>query len=298
MIWSDPSIQQIATNYVCVIEETFFLYPPDWLKNPPNPAATRLFKTYARNAPRGVLPQNSSTYQGLYAMLADGTYLSGKFARQSNVVARDALEQGLANFKKIAAERGYRPKPVPTDKLELYGGGPLRKGGIKLEVAYRDFPRGDQVRPGDWYFKNPYNLGWYDLTPAEAKHFVTDSKQPESLPDAVFQKLACKVLKDAVRGQMRDWKPGDIKQGALFTQLVGQKGSVKTFALKGKVDFAHGDVTYAPKLYGTASYDTGRGEFTDFRLVAAGQRTGKAGANGRTNDLGPAPMGVGLKLYQ
>ncbi|MGI9244921.1 MAG: hypothetical protein ACR2RV_29225, partial [Verrucomicrobiales bacterium] len=114
MIWSDPSIQQIAKNYVCVIEETFFLYPPSWLKDPPDPAATKLFKTYASNAPRGVLPQDSSTYQGLYTMLADGTYLSGKFARQTNNIARDALEQGLANFEKIATQRGYQPRAVPT----------------------------------------------------------------------------------------------------------------------------------------------------------------------------------------
>ena len=268
------------------------------MKNPPDPAATKLFKTYARNAPGGVLPQNSSTYQGLYTMLADGTYLSGRFARQSNGVAREALTSGLANYKRIASQRGYKPEPVPTDKLELYGGDPLRRGGLKLEVAYRDFPRGDQKRPGDWYFENPYNLGWHDLTPAEAKSFITTSRKPQALPDPVFQKFACKTLKDAVRGQMRDWKPNEIKQGALFTQLVGEKGSVKTFKLTGKVDFALGDLTFAPTLHGTASYDTGRGEFTDFRLVAAGQRTGKAGANGRATDLGPAPMGVGFKLYE
>ena len=197
-------------------------------------------------------------------MTADGAYLSGKFARQTNGVARDTLTRGLAKWKTVAADRGYDPKPVPTDSLALYGGEPLQKGGLKLEVAYRDFPRGEEERPGDWRFNNPYNLGWYDLTPSEAKHFVTSSRDQQALPDSVFRKLACKALKDAVRGQMRDWKPNELKKGALYTQLVSTKGAVKTFRLSGEVDFALGDLTFKPKLHGTASYDSSKGEFTDF----------------------------------
>ena len=268
------------------------------MKHPPNPAATKLFKTYAANAPAGTFPARTSTHQGLYCMMPDGTYLSGKFARQSNGVARNTLTTGLERWKAVAAKRGLQAKPVPTGKLELYGGEPLQKGGLKLEVAYRDFPRGDLQRPGDARFPNPYNLGWYDLSPAEAKAFLSNSREPAAIPDAVFKKLACKTLKDAVRGQMRDWKPEELKGGKLTTQLVRQEGSVKTFRLGGKVEFALGDLSYAPVLHGTASYDSATGEFTDFRLVASGQRSGKAGANGRETDLGPAPMGIAFSLYR
>lgn len=230
-------------------------------------------------------------------MTADGEYLSGKFARQSNAVARDTLTRGLDSWRKLAAERGHDPKPVPKDPLDLYGGKPLQKGGLKLEVAYRDFPRGEVERPGDARFPNPHNLGWFDFSPEEARAFLADAGEKRPLPDSLFRNFACQTLKDAVRGQMGHWKDGEIKSGELTSEFVGQVGSVKSYRLSGSASFSAGDRSYAPVLSGQASYDTERGEFTNFRLIAAGQRTGKGGANGRQTDLGPAPMGVGFKLY-
>lgn len=226
--------------------------------------------------------------------MPDGTYLSGKFARQSRDVAHKALTNGLAEWKKIAAN----PKPVPTNKLAIYGGEKFQKGGIKLEVAYRDLPRGEVQRPGDARFPNPYNLGWYDFTPAEAKTFLTDSKENVAIPDQIFQKLARTRLKDAVRGQMSDWKKGAIKEGQLFTRLTSRDGSKKSYQLSGNAKMAADGRTFSPSFHGTATFDTATGEFTDFRLFAAGQRSGKAGANGRETDLGPAPMAIALTLYK
>lgn len=231
-------------------------------------------------------------------MTHDGKYLSGKFARQSNGVARETLEGGLAKWKQIAAKRGYDPKPIPTEKLAIYGGEEFQKGGLKLEVAYRDLPRGEDTRPGDSRFPNPYNLGWYDLTPAEAKTFLTNSKTKTAIPDRVFRKLARERLKDAVRGQMGDWKEGAFKSGQLFTQLIAEKGSKNFYQLSGSAEMAAGEHTFSPKLHGTTIFDTATGEFTSFRLIAAGQRSGKGGANGRETDLGPAPMAVALTMFQ
>lgn len=281
-----------------MIEETFFLYPPDWLNNPPNPASTRLFKTFAHNAPGGTFPSGTPTYQGLYCMTADGGYLSAGFAYNNNRGSRSVITQGLAAWKRKVQADGLDPKPVPTDALDLYGGEPLQKGGIKLEVAYRDFPRGEVERPSGPRVANPYNLGWYDFSPAEARAFMAEGSEKQQLPDGIFRKFGCQVLKDSVRGQMGNWKEHEMQSGELFSQLTGQEGSVKTFALSGSASFKAGGNSYAPVFHGVAKFDTATGEFTDFRLIAAGQRTGQGGANGRSTDLGPAPMGVGFKLYE
>jgi hypothetical protein len=268
------------------------------LKDPPNPAATNLFKTYVKNAPDGTFPRKTSTYQGLYCMTADGVYLSGKFARQTRDMASEAFTSGLTRWGKIAGQRSYQPKAVPTNRLAIYGGEKIRKGGIKLEVAYRDLPRGEVRRPGNSQFPNPYNLGWFDFTPAEARSFVTESREKVAIRDGIFRKLARMRLKDAVRGQMNDWDKGEIKGGQLFTQLVSSKGSRKTFRLSGSADMAAGERTFSPRFHGTVTFDSATGEFTDFRLIAAGQRSGKGGANGRETDLGPAPIAIALTLYQ
>ncbi|MGY8642221.1 MAG: hypothetical protein ACKVJU_14150 [Verrucomicrobiales bacterium] len=277
-----------------MIEETFFLYPPDWLKTPPNPESTKLFKTYTKNAPAGTWPANTTTHQGLYTMTANGDYLSGKFANPSKDAAHEILESGLNSWK----SKTENAKPVPTDRLELYGGEPLQKGGIKLEVVYRDLPRGDIERPSDSRFPNPYNLGWFDFSPSEAKAFLAEKGEKKEIPSPIFSKLACAKLKDSVRGQMGDWKAQEMQSGQLFSELITENGSVKTYQLTGNAKFSSGDRSYEPTLQGEAIFDTSTGEFTEFKLIAAGQRTGRGGANGRSTDLGPAPMGVGFWLYK
>lgn len=213
-------------------------------------------------------------------------------------MAQGALADGWKSWEKLARDRGYRSKPVPTNKLALYGGEKLTKGGLKLEVAYRDLPRGKVRRPGNAQFPNPYNLGWFDLSPSEAKLLVTGSKEKTAIPSKIFNKLARTRLKDAVRGQMGDWKEGEVKSGELFTQLVDTQGSLQTYALSGKALMQAGERSFAPEFFGVMTFDTKTGEFTDFRLMASGQRSGKGPANGRATDPGPAPMAIAFTLYR
>ncbi|YCM43460.1 hypothetical protein V2O64_19310 [Verrucomicrobiaceae bacterium 227] len=260
--------------------------------------STDLFRKYVSNSPDGMFPAMTSTYQGLYCMTSDGEFLSGNFARQTCEIARGALSEGLQNWQKVVSDRDYKPKPVPTNRLALYGGEKLQKGGLKLEVAYRDLPRGELERPGNARFPNPYNLGWFDLTPAEAKSIVSGSREKTAIPGKIFQKLARTRLKDAVRGQMGDWEEGDIKGGQLFTQLVSTKGRQQVYELSGSALLEAGGRRYEPEFYGSMTFDRASGEFTDFRLIAAGQRAGRGPANGRATDLGPAPMAIALTLYR
>lgn len=297
-IWSDPQIQKIASEYVCVIEETFFLYPPEWLKNPPNPAATRLFKKYVANSPGGLFPQNTSTYQGLYCMTAAGGYLSGKFARQNRQQAMEVLQGGLAKWKKEIADGGVAPSKVPNNRLAMYGGEPLQPGGLKLEVVYRDLPRGKVKRPGNAQFPNSYNMGWFDLSPSEAVSLVTGKRERVAVPNAIFRKLATSRFKDAVRGQMGDWKKESFRKGSLFVRMISSAGGKQVYELSGEALLKDGSLSYVSKLIGTMTFDTQSKRFLEFKMIAAGQRTGRGPANGRATDLGPAPMGISFKLYQ
>ena len=230
--------------------------------------------------------------------MPDGTYLAGKFARQSRKLAKDTLTSGLKKWQDITRAKSRNPQPVPTNKLAIYGGDTLQKGGIKLEVAYRDLPRGEVERPGDARFPNPYNLGWYDFTPEEAQAFRTTSREKVALPDALFEKLARLRLKDAVRGQMGDWKRGALKKGKLYTQFIGKRHHQSVYQLSGSAVLEEQGRLFSPEFFGIVRFDESTGECTDFRLIASGQRVGKGPANGRATDLGPAPMAVSLTLYR
>jgi len=168
---------------------------------------------------------------------------------------------------------------------------------VKLQLAYRDLPRGTLPRITSAYVRNPYNLGWFDLSAAEARSFRADSQKPVAIPQRLFRRLATQILKDAVRGQMRGWDAVALTGGALYTQLFSRENNTRIYRLTGSAILKDGARSYAPQLLGRAVYDETAKKFVGFELVAVGQRTGKGPANGRENDLGPAPIGVAFKLF-
>jgi hypothetical protein len=278
---------------VCVIEETYFLNPPARVTNPPRPRSTALFRRYVASSPIGRWPENTSTYQGFYLMSPKGGDLGGIFGIAKKEKAEALMLAALDKSKKSGATM----RPVPNDGLAIYGGAEPRPGAVKLQLAYRDLPRGNVQRITSAYVRNPYNLGWFDLSAAEALSFRTDSRKPVAIPQRLFRKLATQALKDAVRGQMRGWDAAALTGGALCTQLFSRENNTRNYRLTGSAILNDGSRSYAPQLHGRAVYDETAKKFVEFELVAVGQRTGKGPANGRENDLGPAPIGVAFKLF-
>jgi len=222
-------------------------------------------------------------------MSPEGEFLVGNFAILQKNKARKLMNTALTKWKR----RSPALLPVPEKDIAIYGGGEPQPGGVKLKIAYRDLPRGDIVRPANAHIQNPYNLGWYDLSASEAQRFRTDSREPVAIPEPLFLKLATTTLKDAVRGQTGEWDESALRGGSLTTQMV----SPGKFQLKGTINLTDGTRSFVAQLYGQAVYNKQAKKFVEFELVAVGQRTGKNGANGRANDLGPAPMGVAFRLF-
>lgn len=231
-------------------------------------------------------------------MTADGEHLSGSFARTSNAQARELVTTAWKSFERLARHRGWTPKPIPSNRFELTLGKPTQRGGIKLEIASRDLPRGNDRRPGnaDWE-RAAYNLNWIDFSPDEARAFLTDSRDRVRIPQATLTRFAQDTLKDNVRGQC-GWQKGSFRDGQLFTQLIQEAGTTRTMRLTGYAIISGEGRVVGAELHGQADFDTRSGEFTRFDLVAAGQRQGAAGANGRSQDPGPAPIGFAYSLYR
>ena len=176
-------------------------------------------------------------------------------------------------------------------------GKPVQPGGMKLEIASRDLPRGNIRRPGnaDWE-RNAYNLNWIDFSTVEAQQFLTNSTERVAVPRSLLQRLAQDTLKDNVRGQC-GWKKDAFQDGELFVQLLNDKNQTQSIGLSGYAIIREGTRVIGAELHGQLDYDKRNRQFTRFDLVAAGQRQGKSAANGRSNDLGPAPIGFAYTLY-
>jgi hypothetical protein len=289
-------IQELARRFVCVADEAFFLGPPphfkdDWL---PNRASTSLFQTFKRNAPAGVIP-GGPTVQGVYCMSAEGDYLSGCFACASRERAGHAIEEGWRRWQQLAKTRGYQAKAVPQTPLDYTLG--KSANGIKLEVAVRDLPRGDDLKPGRTETQRcAFNLNWAELTPEEARSFVTTSKEKQAIPAAILERLALTTLKDAVRGQCGEWRKDALKASELHTQCIDEQPDRQTMRLSGFAKLEQSQRAYSCQLHGKVVYDTRSQRVVAFELVAAGQRRGRDQFNFRDDDPGPAPMGVAYML--
>lgn len=279
------------------------LGPPPWLKTnwlePNDRAGLELFKTCRRNAPPGVIPANGSTVQGVYCITAEGDFLSGYFAWAFRDRAKGIIEQGWDRFEQLARRRNWDPQPVPTNRLDNTLGRPVARGGMKLEVAVRDLPRESIQHPGrDVFQRSAHNLNWVDFTPAQTTAFVTESKEPQRVPVAAWQHMALQKLKDSVRGQCPDWKEPALHRADLFTQLVDRDRAQLTLRITGEVSLREGSRSFDCRIYGRAVYDSSIREFSQFLLVSVGQRSGRAQFNSRQDDMGPAPMGVALRLHR
>lgn len=231
-------------------------------------------------------------------MTAEGEYLSGFFAWAFPDRAKRVIEQGWNRYVQIAREKHWKPLPVPEAALSHTMGKPVAVGGVKLQIAVRDLPRGVVNRPGrrEWE-QCAYNLKWLDLTREEARSFVTSEKTPQAVPRRILEKMSLTVLKDCARGQCTDWPKGALRQGRLTVERIRAQGGTWTMAIRGFVVLATQSRSYAPEIYGECDYDAIRKRFTRFELMACGQRTGRTQFNFRKDDLGPAPLGVAFRLF-
>ena len=101
-------------------------------------------------------------------MTAEGEFLSGYFAWAFRDRAKRVIEEGWNRFEQLAKQKNLNPAPVPINRLDHTLGESLETGGLKLEVAVRDLPRGDVQRPGTNAFRrDAYNLSWIDLSASE-----------------------------------------------------------------------------------------------------------------------------------
>ena len=231
-------------------------------------------------------------------MTADGEFLSGYFAWAFRNRAHNVIAQGWNRFEQLAEQNNWNPQPVPTDKLDHTLGARAAGGNIKLEVAVRDLPRGNVLRPGRNAFqRDAYNLSWIDLSPSDVESIVTESSEQQRVPQSVLLKLST-ALKDCVRGQCGDWNQRSQREGQLFTQNIGSEGDRLTMRITGRGDFSGDGRAYNCQLHGRAVFDKSSRRLSELTIVASGQRRGKAGANDRGSDPGPAPMGVAFRLFQ
>ena len=254
----------------------------------------------------------SPTRQGQYAFTADGTLLASVNTRDAETML-EMMHRALAQWE-TRAEAGserdmaagdYERDPRHPDRYPV--------GGLVLKQTMRDLPRPEghpspQVRP------EAVNFDYVWFTADEVRDFLPGSMQVGAraeLPARIVRRLARFHLLDSVRGETPPWRDEDVRSATMTTEIVAVDGDRVQLLLEGAVENSQtGTWAIAPyqerregrergytcRLRGELTFDTRRGVFERFDLLAVGDRWGGTEHNNRQDDLPSSPMGIVFQL--
>ncbi len=131
------------------------------------------------------------------------------------------------------------------------------------------------------------------------------------LPWRIVRRFARFHLLDSVRGETPPWRDEHVQAATMTTAVVAVDGTRVHLRLDGRVLNSQGGTWaitpfqeqleamtrgYHCRLRGELTFDTQRGAFERFDLIAVGDRWGGTEHNNRQDDLPPAPMGLVFQI--
>lgn len=180
----------------------------------------------------------------------------------------------------------------------------------------RDLPRhataSADAQRDDWR-RRAFNLDHAWLTADEVRSLIPlDPAAGKSypVPWPIIRRLARFHLIDNVRGEVSMWREEDVKEAVLTATVERVDGPRIAVRLAGRVrNAARGawpiegngppvetERGYTCELLGYAAFDRERAAVERFDLVALGSRWGATQYNVRSDDMGPAPLGIAFEL--
>jgi hypothetical protein len=255
----------------------------------------------------------TGTRQGIYAAAPSGVMLASVNANDPKRIAA-MLRSALDKWNDLPeAERMQAGDPsAETARIDR----PEKrypKDGLVLRVFSRDLPR--EAQPGDWR-AGAWNQDYAWFRREEARSLLPATLEQgakAAVPEALVRRLARLNFVDNVRGQTTPYSDEHVKSVELAAEVVRVVDGRATVQFRGATRAEREGVwavegfkdMQAPgkrklgmdlKLFGTAEFDTAKGEFVAFDVVALGTRFGATQYNGRHDDLEPAPIGFHLGL--
>jgi hypothetical protein len=224
------------------------------------------------------------------------------------------LRHALAKWEQIPREhRLLSINPEPYSAYVQRRESQYPRNGLALRVYARDLPRAASA--SDWRGR-AWNQDYAWFTREEMRRFLPMDLRPGAralVAEPLARRLARAHLVDMVRGETSPFADAHIRQAWLTTTVTGVNRHIVTLRLEG---VSHTDTGEPPpargrhpsrsmmvtrrgfsgQLLGTAQYDTAKGRFISFELVALGYRWGATPYNGRADDLAPSPIGFAFTL--
>jgi len=255
--------------------------------------------------------QPSNTRQGIYAAAPSG-FLLASINTNDPVAMAGMLRRALDKWNAMTPFERKSSEDVTAQTKEVRRPEALYpEDGLALRVFSRDLPR--ENLPKDWR-GSAWNqdYAWFRRSEVRSMLPMTLTRgQVQRVPDTLIRRLVRFNFVDNVRGQTPPLMDKDIVRAELNAEIVGASGGSVDVVFRGRSRTeAAGKWAVAGyrdmnspseqrlyidlELYGRAKFSTTTEQFTSFEMAALGTRYGATQYNGRTDDIGPAPIGYAL----
>ena len=255
------------------------------------------------------------TRQGLYIATIDGTLLASANTR-SPIKVMQLMQKGLNGWNrgdKNSAVKFSSATAQPAVKRTVA----FPEGGLILRQTVRDLPRPDQPH----HKTDQHNFDHVWLTAEEIEAFSPSKAEhglSHEIPAKIGRMLACWHLIDQVKGESPPWSQANVVDASMRATVTGVKvlksgsrlvrikldgkakcvapasGKVNPFN-KSKVNTERGIET---QIKGWLTYNFDKQKFTEFEVLALGERWGTTIYNFRHRDLQRSPIGFAFELLE
>jgi hypothetical protein len=232
-----------------------------------------------------------------------------KNAGQDADVMRDVLRRGLAQWRKLPAER-REPGMVKIEKLAKtdprYARTPPKEGlVVRVFSRLLDREKDGTYRDADCAGKQgdapAVDHLW--LTREEIQSLATAAGRGDSfdMPAVITQRMLRFHLIDNTRGEPPMWRSQDIRSGKLTLTAGESKGAETILRLEGSAllstaaDTTKADRGYDVRLTGEIRIHPSSGRITRFDVVAVGDHWGQGTFTGGARP-GRTPLGVAFEV--
>lgn len=273
-----------------------------------------LFRKIAEQGHYAGRTKPTATRQGLYIATIDGNLLASENTGSAIEVMR-LMQKGLNGWNRGDKNRkGLFQSQAQTD--EKYNV-PFPEGGLILRQTMRDLPRPDQP----YHKTDRHNFDHVWMTAEEVKAFVPVEVEPGfsyKIPEKIVRRWVRWHLLDQVKGESAPWKDSEIVDASIIATVTQVGGATAgppriRIRLSGKANcvcpptgeinpFTNDKVTTErgidAAIRGWLTYDTKTESFTDFDMLAFGERWGTSTYSFRHQDLERSPIGFVFELLE
>jgi hypothetical protein len=309
-VWLEPRVQKLVSRFVAAADDDGFLRGA---QSPEGDFHRRLTDElgYLKDAPEFQHGEPRDFGQGVYCVAPSGEHLVSAQLNFDADAAVELLTDALEKWDSLPRSRRFAPGPIDPAGASDRASTHFPADGLVLVESLRDLPR---VPPQDGSLAGSWNKDYAWFRNNEARAFLPETLEKgatREVPDALMKRLSVHHIVDYVHCIGYPYDDEHVERASLASTIESIERNLVKLRLTGasrtsqdgpRGQAGHDNLDQSNQwrgvevtILGRATWDIGAGRFTQFDLVAIGQRWGGVSMS-RWMDFDPNPIGFEFRL--